>query len=64
MNIRNVGLILNRELKSYFSSFTVYIVIIMFLLMTGYFFYTLPYYIFTTLYNHTNKFLFHYLYSG
>lgn len=41
MNIRNVGLILNRELKSYFSSFTVYIVIIMFLLMTGYYFYNL-----------------------
>src|SRR3990172_582621 len=41
MNIRNVSLILNRELKSYFSSFTVYIVIIMFLLMTGYFFYNL-----------------------
>ena len=41
MNIRNVGLILNRELKSYFSSLTVYIVIIMFLLMTGYFFYNL-----------------------
>lgn len=41
MNIRNVGLILNRELKSYFSSLTVYIVILMFLLMTGYFFYNL-----------------------
>ena len=41
MNIRNVSLILNRELKSYFSSLTVYIVIIMFLLMTGYFFYNL-----------------------
>lgn len=41
MNIRNVSLILNRELKSYFSSLTVYVVIIMFLLMTGYFFYNL-----------------------
>jgi len=41
MNIRNVSLILNRELKSYFSSLTVYIVILMFLLMTGYFFYNL-----------------------
>jgi len=41
MNIRNVGLILNRELKSYFSSLTVYVVILMFLLMTGYFFYNL-----------------------
>jgi len=41
MNIRNVGLILGRELKSYFSSLTVYIVIIMFLLVTGYLFYNL-----------------------
>ena len=41
MNIRNISLILNRELKSYFSSLTVYVVIIMFLLMTGYFFYNL-----------------------
>lgn len=41
MNIRNIGLILNRELKSYFSSLTVYVVILMFLLMTGYFFYNL-----------------------
>ncbi|HWR21514.1 MAG TPA: ABC transporter permease subunit [Verrucomicrobiae bacterium] len=41
MNIRNVGLILHRELKSYFSSLTVYVVIVMFLLMTGYFFYNL-----------------------
>jgi len=41
MNIRNVGLIYQRELKAYFSSLTAYIVIIMFLLITGYFFYTL-----------------------
>lgn len=41
MNIRNISLILNRELKSYFSSLTVYVVILMFLLMTGYFFYNL-----------------------
>ncbi len=41
MNFRNIFLILNRELKSYFSSLTVYVVIIMFLLMTGYFFYNL-----------------------
>lgn len=41
MSIRNIGLILNRELKSYFSSLTVYIVILMFLLMTGYLFYNL-----------------------
>ncbi len=41
MNIRSVGLIYQRELKSYFSSLTVYVVIIMFLLITGYFFYTL-----------------------
>ncbi len=41
MNFRNIFLILSRELKSYFSSLTVYVVIIMFLLMTGYFFYNL-----------------------
>lgn len=41
MNIRNVGLIYQRELKSYFSSLTAYVVIVMFLLVTGYFFYTL-----------------------
>jgi ABC-2 type transport system permease protein len=41
MNPRNIGLILTRELKSYFSSLTVYLVIVMFLLMTGYFFYNL-----------------------
>jgi ABC-2 type transport system permease protein len=41
MNIRNIGLIYQRELKSYFSSLTAYVVIIMFLLITGYFFYTL-----------------------
>jgi ABC-2 type transport system permease protein len=41
MNIRSISLILNRELKSYFSSLTAYVVIIMFLLITGYFFYNL-----------------------
>jgi len=41
MSARNVGIILRRELKSYFSSLTVYVVIAMFLLMTGYFFYNL-----------------------
>jgi ABC-2 type transport system permease protein len=41
MNIRNVSLIFNRELKSYFSSLTAYVVIVMFLLITGYFFYSL-----------------------
>lgn len=41
MNPHSVGLILSRELKSYFSSLTVYIVIVVFLLMTGYFFYNL-----------------------
>jgi ABC-2 type transport system permease protein len=41
MNIRKIGLIYQRELKSYFSSLTAYVVIIMFLLITGYFFYTL-----------------------
>lgn len=41
MNFRNIGLILGRELKSYFGSLTVYVVIVMFLLMTGYFFYNL-----------------------
>ena len=41
MNIRSVGLILSRELKSYFSSLIAYVVIVMFLLITGYFFYNL-----------------------
>jgi len=41
MNIRNVGLVFRRELRSYFSSLTAYVVIVMFLLVTGYFFYTL-----------------------
>ncbi len=41
MSPRNVGIILRRELQSYFSSLTVYVVIVMFLLMTGYFFYNL-----------------------
>jgi len=41
MNFRNINLILKRELNAYFSSLTAYVVIIMFLLMTGYFFYNL-----------------------
>jgi ABC-2 type transport system permease protein len=41
MNIRNISLIYQRELKAYFSSLTAYVVIIMFLLITGYFFYTM-----------------------
>jgi len=41
MNIRSIGLILSRELKSYFSSLIAYVVIVMFLLITGYFFYNL-----------------------
>ncbi len=41
MNIRSIGLILHRELKSYFSSLIAYVVIVMFLLITGYFFYNL-----------------------
>lgn len=41
MNPRNVGLVLGRELKAYFSSLTVYVVMVVFLLMTGYFFYNL-----------------------
>ncbi|MFQ5581064.1 MAG: ABC transporter permease [Mariprofundaceae bacterium] len=41
MNIRNIALIYSRELKSYFNSLTAYVVIVMFLLVTGYFFYTL-----------------------
>ncbi|MBI3155734.1 MAG: ABC transporter permease subunit [Burkholderiales bacterium] len=41
MIVRNVALILGRELRSYFGSPTVYIAIAMFLLMTGYFFYNL-----------------------
>jgi len=38
MNIRSIGLIYNRELKSYFSSLTAYVVIVMFLLIAGYLF--------------------------
>ena len=41
MNFRNISLILKRELNAYFSSLTAYVVIIMFLLMSGYFFYNL-----------------------
>lgn len=41
MNIRAVSLIFNRELRSYFSSSIAYVVITMFLIITGYFFYNL-----------------------
>jgi ABC-2 type transport system permease protein len=41
MNIRNVALIFNKEMKSYFNSLIAYVVITMFLLITGYFFYNL-----------------------
>jgi ABC-2 type transport system permease protein len=41
MNIRGVGLIFNRELRAYFSSSIAYVVITMFLIITGYFFYNL-----------------------
>lgn len=41
MNFRNIGLVLGRELRSYFGSVTVYVVIAVFLLTTGYFFYNL-----------------------
>jgi ABC-2 type transport system permease protein len=41
MNIRGVGLIFYRELRAYFSSSIAYVVITMFLIITGYFFYNL-----------------------
>ncbi len=41
MNIRNVALIFRKEMKSYFNSLIAYVVITMFLLITGYFFYNL-----------------------
>ncbi|MBT4519958.1 MAG: ABC transporter permease [Halieaceae bacterium] len=41
MNIRSVGIIYRRELGSYFNSYIAYVVIAMFLLVTGYFFYNL-----------------------
>ena len=41
MNIRSVGLVFKRELKSYFNSYIAYVVITMFLIITGYFFYNL-----------------------
>ncbi|MBT4161180.1 MAG: ABC transporter permease subunit [Gammaproteobacteria bacterium] len=41
MNIRSIGLIYRRELGSYFSSHIAYVVIAVFLLVTGYFFYNL-----------------------
>jgi ABC-2 type transport system permease protein len=41
MRIRAVSLILNRELRAYFNSPIAYVVITMFLIITGYFFYNL-----------------------
>lgn len=41
MKPRSVALIAGRELKSYFGAPTVYVVVAMFLVMTGYFFYNL-----------------------
>ena len=41
MNIRSVGLIFKKEIKSYFGSLIAYVTIVMFLVITGYFFYTL-----------------------
>jgi ABC-2 type transport system permease protein len=41
LNIRAVSLIFNRELRAYFSSSIAYVVITMFLIITGYFFYNL-----------------------
>ncbi|NIR14288.1 MAG: ABC transporter permease subunit [Desulfobacterales bacterium] len=41
MNMRRVGLIFTRELKAYFNSYIAYVVITMFLIITGYFFYNL-----------------------
>ncbi len=41
MNTRSIGLIYRRELGTYFSSYIAYVVISMFLLVTGYFFYNL-----------------------
>ncbi|MCP4042366.1 MAG: ABC transporter permease, partial [Gammaproteobacteria bacterium] len=41
MNISNVALIFRKEMRSYFSSLVAYVVITMFLLITGYFFYNL-----------------------
>ncbi len=41
MNIRAANLIFKKELRSYFNSLIAYVVIAMFLLITGYFFYNL-----------------------
>lgn len=41
MNVRSVGIIYKRELSSYFNSSIAYVVITMFLIITGYFFYNL-----------------------
>lgn len=41
MNLRSIGIIFKKELKGYFNSLIAYVVITMFLLITGYFFYNL-----------------------
>ncbi len=41
MNFRSVGLIFKKEIRSYFGSMIAYVTIAMFLVITGYFFYTL-----------------------
>ncbi len=41
MNTRSIALIFRKEMKSYFNSLIAYVVITMFLLITGYFFYNL-----------------------
>lgn len=41
MNVRSVGIVYKRELSSYFNSSIAYVVITMFLIITGYFFYNL-----------------------
>lgn len=41
MNIKAISLIFNRELRAYFNSSIAYVVITMFLIITGYFFYNL-----------------------
>ncbi|HEC16139.1 MAG TPA: ABC transporter permease [Sedimenticola sp.] len=41
MNFRSIGIIFQKELKGYFNSLIAYVVITMFLLITGYFFYNL-----------------------
>ncbi len=41
MNIRSLGIIFKKEINSYFGSLIAYVTIVMFLVITGYFFYTL-----------------------